>query len=265
VTSDEPFANLLTQGMVLKDGTKMSKSKGNTVDPQALVERYGADTVRLFTMFAAPPEQSLEWSDAGVDGAYRFLKRLWSLVHSHVARGDRPEPVAPEALDEAQKALRRKVHETIAKASDDIGRRYTFNTAIAAVMELTNALAKGAEDTTPNGRATLQEGLEAAVTILAPIVPHIAHSLWQALGHRDPVVDAPWPQVDEQALTRDTVALAVQVNGKLRGQVEVAADADQAACEQAALAEPNVQRFIEDKTVARVIVVPGRLINLVVK
>src|SRR5690606_30293981 len=174
---------------------KMSKSKGNTVDPQALVERYGADTVRLFTMFAAPPEQSLEWSDSGVDGAYRFLKRLWALVHGHLENGGRAATVAASELNDAQRELRRKIHETIQKASDDIGRRYTFNTAIAAVMELINALSKGAEDRTPGGRSVLQEGLEAAVLILAPITPHISHVLWQALGHSEPVVDAPWPVV----------------------------------------------------------------------
>ncbi len=265
VDSDEPFTNLLTQGMVLKDGTKMSKSKGNTVDPQALVERYGADTVRLFTMFAAPPEQSLEWSDSGVDGAYRFLKRLWALVHGHLENGGRAATVAASELNDAQRELRRKIHETIQKASDDIGRRYTFNTAIAAVMELINALSKGAEDRTPGGRSVLQEGLEAAVLILAPITPHISHVLWQALGHSEPVVDAPWPVVDETALVRDTIEMAVQVNGKLRGTVQVPAQADKAACEAAALAEPNVRRFVEGKELARVIVVPGRLINLVVK
>ncbi|RFA30270.1 leucine--tRNA ligase [Alkalilimnicola ehrlichii] len=264
VASDEPFKNLLTQGMVLKDGAKMSKSKGNTVDPQALVERYGADTVRLFTMFAAPPEQSLEWSDSGVEGSYRFLKRLWNLVQGHVEQGVAAQ-VAPADLNDVQRDLRRKVHETIQKASDDIGRRYTFNTAIAAVMELTNALAKGADDTSAGGRSVLQEGLEAAVLILAPIAPHIAHTLWNALGHDEPVVDAAWPDHDPQALTRDSIELAVQVNGKLRGQIQVPADADKAACEAAALSEPNVKRFIEGKSLARVIVVPGRLVNLVVK
>ncbi|WP_404840919.1 class I tRNA ligase family protein [Alkalilimnicola ehrlichii] len=215
-------------------------------------------------MFAAPPEQSLEWSDSGVEGSYRFLKRLWNLVQGHVEQGVAAQ-VAPADLNDVQRDLRRKVHETIQKASDDIGRRYTFNTAIAAVMELTNALAKGADDTSAGGRSVLQEGLEAAVLILAPIAPHIAHTLWNALGHDEPVVDAAWPDHDPQALTRDSIELAVQVNGKLRGQIQVPADADKAACEAAALSEPNVKRFIEGKSLARVIVVPGRLVNLVVK
>ncbi|WP_290649556.1 leucine--tRNA ligase [Aquisalimonas sp.] len=258
----EPFTNLLTQGMVLKDGAKMSKSKGNTVDPQSLVERYGADTVRLFTMFAAPPEQSLEWLDSGVEGSYRFLKRLWQLVRTHTTR-PRPPALEASALTDDQRATRRKIHETIRKATDDMGRRYTFNTGIAAVMELINTLYKAADDETEHGRAVLQEGLEAAVLILAPIVPHICHRLWAELGHAGPVVDAAWPQVDAQALTQDTLALVVQVNGKLRGNIQVPADAGRDVIEAAALEEPNVQRFISDKSVRKVIVVPGKLVNVV--
>ncbi|MFO7857605.1 MAG: leucine--tRNA ligase [Ectothiorhodospiraceae bacterium] len=261
--ASEPFTNLLTQGMVLKDGAKMSKSKGNTVDPQALVERYGADTVRLFTMFAAPPDQALEWSDSGVEGAYRFLKRLWQLVRSHVERGPAPA-LAAGALDDDQRALRRKVHETIRKASDDIGRRHTYNTGIAAVMELVNSLYKQVDDTSDNGRAVLQEGLEAAVLILAPIVPHICHRLWSELGHTEPVVDAGWPAWDEAALERDSLELVVQVNGKVRGHVAVPADADRDTVEAAALADANVQRFIADQTVRKVVVVSGKLVNVVV-
>ncbi len=263
IDKDEPFTNLLTQGMVLKDGAKMSKSKGNTVDPQALVEQYGADTARLFMMFAAPPEQSLEWSDAGVEGAFRFLKRLWKRVHAHVATGSRPAPVDVAALDDAQRVLRRQVHETIAKVSDDIGRRYTFNTAIAAVMELVNALYKF-DDESAAGRAVMQEALETVVVLLSPIVPHVCHVLWQALGHGTAVIDTPWPQVDESALARDRIELVVQVNGKLRGRIAVAPDADRASLEQTALADENVQRFTEGKTVRKVIVVPGKLVNVVV-
>ncbi|WP_091641972.1 leucine--tRNA ligase [Aquisalimonas asiatica] len=261
-TADEPFTNLLTQGMVLKDGAKMSKSKGNTVDPQALVERYGADTVRLFAMFAAPPEQSLEWSDSGVEGGYRFLKRLWHLVRNHTARGAAPA-LDVAGLTDAQRDTRRKVHETIRKASEDIGRRFTFNTGIAGVMELVNTLYKVVDDDSEQGRAVMQEGLEASVLILAPIVPHICHRLWQALGHDDAVVDAAWPQVDADALTQDTLEIVVQVNGKLRGNIQVPADAGRDAIESAALDEPNVQRFISDKTVRKVIVVPGKLVNVV--
>jgi leucyl-tRNA synthetase len=262
VPGDEPFTRLLTQGMVLKDGAKMSKSKGNTVDPQELIERYGADTVRLFMMFAAPPEQSLDWSDSGVDGASRFLKRLWKLVTADAAGG--PAPVLdPAALDAGQRELRCKTHETIAKVSDDIGRRYTFNTAIAAVMELMNVVAKF-EDRSPQGRAVLRETMEAVVLLLSPVVPHICQELWSALGRDGFVIDARWPEVDPAALVRDTVELVVQVNGKLRARVAVPAGAEREVVEAAARADDNVRRFLEDVTVHKVIVVPGKLINFVV-
>ena len=260
--ADEPFARLLTQGMVLKDGAKMSKSKGNTVDPGEMIEHYGADTVRLFMMFAAPPEQSLEWSDAGVEGAYRFIKRLWRLVQAHAATG--PAPIAdPEALDDGQRELRRKLHETVAKVGDDIGRRYTFNTAIAAVMELCNALGRF-DDTSPGGRAVMQEALEAVVCMLAPIVPHVCDALWRALGRDDELLDARWPEHDPGALAVARAEIVVQVNGKVRGRIEVPAEADEASIEAAALAEPNVARFVADKTIRKRIVVPGKLVNLVV-
>ena len=261
LVNDEPFTCLLTQGMVLKDGAKMSKSKGNTVDPQGLVDRYGADTVRLFTMFAAPPEQSLEWSDSGVEGAYRFLKRLWKQVHDHVAAGT-TVALDTGALDDAQKALRRSVHTVIAKVGDDIGRRFTFNTAIAANMELLNELNRFT-DTSGQGRAVMQEALEAVVLMLAPIIPHITHALWQELGHSEAVVDCTWPVCDPDALVRESIALVIQVNGKMRGETRVAADAGQEAIEQAALAEDNVQRHIEGKSVRKIIVVPGKLVNIV--
>jgi leucyl-tRNA synthetase len=263
VDGDEPFTRLLTQGMVLKDGAKMSKSKGNTVDPEALIERYGADTVRLFMMFAAPPDLSLEWSDSAVEGAHRFLRRLWKQVYEHVQGGAAPA-VDKSALDAGQQALRRKLHQTLAKVSDDIGRRYTFNTAIAACMELMNELGRF-EDTSPQGRAVMQEALEITVLMLAPIVPHIAHALWKALGHGGATVDERWPRLDESALESDTVELVVQVNGKLRGQIRVPSSADRPAIEEAAIADENVQRHIEGKTVVKMIVVPGRLVNVVVK
>ncbi|HHJ13180.1 MAG TPA: leucine--tRNA ligase [Gammaproteobacteria bacterium] len=262
VRCDEPFTRLLTQGMVNKDGSKMSKSKGNTVDPQALIDRYGADTVRLFMMFAAPPEQSLEWSDSGVEGASRFLHRLWKAVHRHVSAGPAPG-LDPAGLDEAQKAFRRKLHETIHKVGDDVGRRYTFNTAIAANMELLNEVGRF-EDRSDTGRALMQEALEAVVLMLSPIVPHIAQALWEALGHAGAVVDCAWPRADEAALARERVELIVQVNGKLRGRIQVPVEADQDSVVQAALAEPNVRRFTEGKTLRKQIVVPGRLVNLVV-
>ncbi|MDX1803901.1 MAG: leucine--tRNA ligase [Alcanivorax sp.] len=261
VDSDEPFKQLLCQGMVLKDGAKMSKSKGNTVDPQTMIEEYGADTVRLFMMFAAPPEQSLEWNDAGVEGAHRFIKRLWRQVAEHVEAGT-PPALDVATLNDAGKGLRRKTHETIQKVSDDYGRRATFNTAIAAVMELVNEISKF-EAGDDNARAARQEALEAAVLLLSPIIPHAAHSLWQALGHVGPALNASWPQVDESALVKDTVELVVQVNGKVRAKLAVPASADKAALEALALDEENVQRFIDGKTVRKVIVVPGKLVNIV--
>ncbi len=306
VNCDEPYTNLLTQGMVVaetyyreQDGgkkqwfnpadveverddkgkivaataadgaavviggiEKMSKSKNNGVDPQTLIDRYGADTVRLFTMFAAPPDQSLEWSDAGVEGGYRFLKRLWKLVASHLAEGD-TVALDVKALNNDQKTLRRRTHETIAKVSDDIGRRYTFNTAIAAVMELINAISK-ADDTSDQGRAVVREALDAIVLMLSPIVPHVCHQLWQELGHTDSIVQAAWPVADASAMVQDSIQMVVQVNGKVRGKIEVAAGAANDAVEAAAMADENVQRFMDGKAVRKVIVVPGKLVNIVV-
>ncbi len=258
----EPFTNLLTQGMVLKDGAKMSKAKGNTVDPQDLIAKYGADTVRLFMMFAAPPEQSLEWSDDGVQGSFRFLKRFWNAVADHVAPGPVTGAAAGE-LNEQQQKLRRKTHQTIAKISDDLGRRNSFNTAIAAAMELLNAINKF-DDKSDAGRGVVQEALESVVLMLSPIVPHICHALWQDLGHRTPLIDQSWPDVDESALAVDLIEMVVQVNGKLRARVPVPADADKGAIEQLAIADENVQRFIDGNEIRKVIVVPGRLVNIVV-
>jgi leucyl-tRNA synthetase len=264
VSSSEPFTRLLCQGMVLKDGAKMSKSKGNTVDPEELIRRHGADTVRLFIMFAAPPEQTLEWSDEGVAGANRFIKRLWKTVYGHLEiNGVRPH-LSLDSLDDTQKGLRRKTHETIAKVSDDYARRQTFNTAIAAVMELLNEITKSADRASPVGLAVEREALEAAVLLLAPVVPHVSHALWQALGHEGPVIDAPWPAVDEAALARESFELVLQVNGKLRGRLQAPSDATRETLERMALADENVQRFIEDKTVRKVVVVPGKLVNVVV-
>jgi len=260
VESDEPFKQLLCQGMVLKDGAKMSKSKGNTVDPQSLIDSYGADTMRLFSMFAAPPEQSLEWSDSGVEGANRFLKRLWKLVARQLETPASALDTA--ALDKEQKALRRKTHETIAKVSDDFGRRQTFNTAIAAVMELCNEISKLDTDE-PRNHALADEALRAVVLMLGPIVPHICHQLWQLLGGEGDVMNAPWPVVDESALERDSIDIVVQVNGKVRAKMTIAVDLDKPAVEALALQQPNVQRFLEEVTVRKVIVVPGKLVNIV--
>ena len=262
LAADEPFTCLLTQGMVLKDGSKMSKSKGNTVDPQGLIDQYGADTVRLFTMFAAPPEQSLEWSNSGVEGGSRFLKRLWKLVYQHVKTGAAAELNCAE-LNAAQKALRHAVHSTLAKVSDDIGRRYTFNTAIAANMELMNTLSRF-DDVSGQGRAVMQEALDAVVLMLSPIVPHITHALWYSLGHQQAVVDCEWPAVDEAALVQASIALVVQVNGKVRGHIDVAPDASREVIEAVVMNEDNVQKHIADKPVRKIIVVPGKLVNVVV-
>ncbi|MBT9538982.1 leucine--tRNA ligase [Thiobacillus sp.] len=304
VSSDEPFQNLLTQGMVIADtfyredasgkktwfnpadvelrdgvatcktdgqpvivgGTeKMSKSKNNGVDPQALIDLYGADTARLFTMFAAPPEQSLEWSDAGVEGAHRFLRRLWKAGHEHLQAGAVAAYAGGE-LGDAAKALRRQLHQTIQKVSDDIERRKQFNTAIAAVMELMNALAKleGDDATT---RSVRQEVLEAAAALLAPMVPHIAEALYAELkpgAELRPGATMTWPTVDASALVQDEIELMLQVNGKLRGQIRVSATADKASIEAAALASESVQKYLEGQPPKKVVVVPGRLVNIVV-
>ncbi len=257
-------ATLAADGQPVQIGgtEKMSKSKNNGVDPRTMVEKYGADTVRLFSMFAAPPEQSLEWNEAGVDGMARFLRRLWTQVERHAEAG----PVAAldvAALDSAQKAMRRKTHETIGKVGDDYGRRHSFNTAIAAVMELSNTLAKF-EDDSAAGRAVRQEALEAMVLLLNPITPHASHALWQVLGHRETLLeDLRFPQVDAAALVRDALTLAVQVNGKLRGTIEVAADAGREQIEALAQAEPNTARFLEGLSVRKVIIVPGKIVNIV--
>jgi leucyl-tRNA synthetase len=263
IGSGEPFKRLLTQGMVLKDGSKMSKSKGNTIDPQELIDRYGADTVRLFIMFASPPEQSLDWSDSGVEGAYRFLKRFWTAVQEHVADGAAAAAVDAAQLGEAHRAMRRKLHETIAKVSDDFDRRLTFNTAIAANMELLNSVMKY-RDADPVSGAIRQEVFDSMVLMLAPIIPHVCHRLWRDLGHDDAIIDHRWPEVDEDALLQDTIEMVIQVNGKLRGKMQVGVDTGREGCEAAALANEQVQKFVGDSDIRKVIVVPGKLVNIVV-
>jgi leucyl-tRNA synthetase len=240
----------------------MSKSKNNGVDPQALVDEFGADTARLFTMFAAPPEQTLEWSDEGVQGAYRFIKRLWKAVHDHVSQGA-PVPLDRAALNDGQRAIRRQAHQTLAKITDDIGRRRTFNTAIAAAMELLNALAKYPQSS-PQDRSVMQEALEVAVLGLSPIIPHVTHALWHALGHATALIDEPWTPVDAAALQTSSIAMVVQVNGKLRGHITVAVGADEATVRAAAFADAHVQKFIGASEVRKVIIVPGKLVNIVV-
>jgi leucyl-tRNA synthetase len=262
VDGDEPFKNLLTQGMVLKDGVKMSKSKGNTVDPQALIDQYGADTARLFMMFAAPPEQSLEWSDKAVEGSNRFLKRLWRFTIEHIDKGTCVE-LSLDNLSDDLKNIRRQTYKTLSKVSDDIGRRHTFNTAIAAVMELLNTITK-LDDDSEQGRAVIQETLEKIILMLSPITPHICHKLWQLLGHDKWVVNELWPEIDEIALLQDKIELMVQVNGKLRSKISVSTEADQNVLEALAIADDNVRKFIDGKEIRKIIVVPGRLVNIVV-
>ena len=242
---------------------KMSKSKNNGVDPRTMIERYGADTVRLFSMFAAPPEQSLEWSEAGVEGMARFLRRFWREVTQHAAQPDHPQ-VEPAVLTPPQRVMRRAVHEAIAKVRDDYERRLSFNTAIAALMELLNTLQKF-DDTSDQGRAVRHEALQSMALLLNPVTPHIAHALWQVLGNPEQVLeDVPFPRPDPQALLRDRVTLAVQVNGKLRATIEVPADAPREVIEAAARAEPNVQLFLKGQTLRKLIVVPGKVVNIVV-
>lgn len=263
IKNDEPFTNLLTQGMVLKEGTKMSKSKGNTVDPQELIDTYGADTARLFMMFAAPPEQSLEWADSGVQGAHRFLRRLWQATYDHVALGTVAAYTTGD-LNAELKTLRRQLHLTIEKVADDFGRRHSFNTAISSVMELMNALAKveGVDDTS---RQVRQEVLQNAALLLSPIVPHICQALWAELCPNSHILDAGWPVADLSATVQDSIEYVIQVNGKLRGSINVSKSESKDNLEKLALEQPCVQKYIEENmSVRKVIVVPNKLINVVV-
>ena len=262
VEADEPFKKLMMLGMVLQDGKKMSKSAGDAGDPQKLLDRFGADTVRTAMMFAAPPEQSFEWSEAGLEGAARFLKRLWNMVHEHAASGPVPA-LDVSGLSSQGKALRRKTHETLQKADDDYGRRQQFNTVVSAVMELLNTVGK-TDVTNDADRGAVQEAWVSAVLIISPIAPHIAHELWSVLGMHEPLVGYPWPAVDASALEQDSLVLVVQVNGKVRGQIEVSAGSDKEAILTFAKADANVSRHIEGKTIRKEIVVPNKLVNIVV-
>ena len=257
----EPFKNLLTQGMVLKNGTKMSKSKGNTVDPQSLIDQFGADTARLFIMFAAPPEQSLEWSDSGVEGANRFLKRLWKTVYDHLAKG-KIEPYKEGDLTPQTKNLRFELHQTIEKITDDIQRRHSFNTAISSVMELMNTFAKveGEDDLTLSVK---QEVIQNVILLLNPFVPHICHALWSEVFNTS-IDQESWPIADPKALIKNEYAMVIQVNGKLRGNMLVSADLKQKDIERKALENEDVKRFIDNEnSIKKIIFVPKKLINIV--
>ncbi|WP_428086771.1 leucine--tRNA ligase [Candidatus Thioglobus sp.] len=265
IKNDEPFKNLLTQGMVLKDGAKMSKSKGNTVDPAQMIEKYGADTVRLFILFAAPPTQDLEWSDSGLEGSHRFVNKVYRLVESYISeQKNQPKDILnTAALNKQQQSVRQKTHQTLAKITDDIKRRHSFNTAIASMMALTNALSKF-KQTDGQSMALRLESIDILLRILSPITPHLCHYLWQQLDHQDAIINAPWPQVDEKALEQDEVQIIVQVNGKLRAKLMLDADMDKQQVESRALADENVAKFTTGKTLIKVIVVPNKLVNIVI-
>ncbi len=264
VDVDEPFVNLLTQGMVIKDGAKMSKSKGNVVDPDALIGKYGADTARLFSLFAAPPEKDLDWSDQGVEGSFRFLNRVWKLVHDLLTFVRQAGLVAPISLSPASRDLRRVVHKTIKKVTEDIEERFHFNTAIAAVMELVNAIQAFEPKNDPLNAPVLREALESVVLLLAPFVPHVSSELWEILGHEGGVEKAGWPGFDPAAVVDEELLVVVQVNGKLRGKITVPASAAEATVREAAFVDSRVKPFVEGKEVKKVIVVPGKLVNIVV-
>ncbi|MDQ1239184.1 MAG: leucyl-tRNA synthetase, partial [Thermodesulfobacteriota bacterium] len=262
---DEPFTNLLTQGMVIKDGAKMSKSKGNVVDPEELINAYGADTVRLFCLFAAPPERDLDWTAEGVEGASRFLNRVWTLVYQY-----RDRMVKPNSDQETttSKSIKRLTHKTIKKVTEDIAHRFHFNTAVAAIMEMINELSRvtpGELDQSSKNQEAFMESIQTAVILLSPFVPHVCEELWQALGGSPGIVKMPWPEYNPDFLKQEQISIVVQVNGKKRSEIVVAADAPDEHVKQVALQEPNVQRFIEGKTIKKMIVVPGKLLNVVVQ
>ena len=264
----EPFTNLLTQGMVIKDGAKMSKSKGNVVDPDFLIERYGADTARLFALFAAPPEKDLDWSDQGVEGAYRFLTRLWRFVsHYRDALASAASDLDPKELSPTLRELRRQIHRTIKKVTDDIEGRFHFNTAIAAVMELFNALSLAGKDESiwKDGTPLIKGGVETLVVLLYPFVPHMASELWESLGHRNSLEEIRWPGYSEEALEEERWLIVVQVDGRVRGRITVPADASNEFIEAEALADPKVKGFLHGKEIQRVIQVPRRLVNIVLE
>ena len=265
VEGDEPFDNLLCQGMVLKDGSKMSKSKGNTVDPEDLISKYGADTVRLFVMFAAPPDQSLEWSDQGVQGSFRFLNRIWNLIQEHVDTGI-PEKEEFDNNNKEALSLRIKTHQTLKKVKDDYERRHAFNTAIASVMELSNKIPKQfiTNNSSLSERSAAHEAIMNIVIMLAPITPHLSQHLWWELGKDTPIIDHAWPEADPELLIEETVEIAVQINGKLRATVNLDPNANQETFENKALADVNVQKYLENKDIKKIIFVPGRLINIVI-
>ncbi|MGD0820488.1 MAG: leucine--tRNA ligase [Desulfomonilia bacterium] len=262
VDFDEPFDRLLTQGMVIKDGAKMSKSKGNVVDPEDMIGRYGADATRLFTLFAAPPEKDMDWSDQGIEGTYRFLTRLWRLA---MDIKDMQGPSMISRIPASVEPIMRKTHQTIRKVTEDIDKRFRFNTAIAAMMELINELYKAKEVVkNKDETAVLKHSLEQLLIMLSPFVPHIADELWEAMGLTGQLFEHPWPEYNPVWAQSSEVTIAVQVNGKLRATIEVPKDAEQALVQSTALSDVNVKRFIESVSIRKVIYVPNKIINIIV-
>ena len=266
ITSNEPFTNLLTQGMVLKDGAKMSKSKGNTVDPQEMIEKYGADTARLFILFAAPPTQDLEWSDTGIEGAYRFINKFYRLVAGFIEdkKGQDVSSFEVDSLNNIQKELRQKTHQALKKVGDDFGRRHSFNTAIATMMELNNTLSRFSDESA-QGMMVRQESIEIMLKCLNPVIPHLCHHLWLLLGKKEAMVDVLWPNVDESALIQDEVQIIVQVNGKLRAKLMAPVDSENQTIQELVFADERVSKFTNGKIILKVIVVPNKLVNVVIK
>ena len=265
VEGDEPFTNLLCQGMVLKDGAKMSKSKGNTVDPQGLIEKYGADTVRLFVLFAAPPEQSLEWSDQGVQGAHRFINRIWKLVNKHIDAG-LPKVIDVNHSMKDLKLMRSKIHKTLSKVKDDYLRRHSFNTAIAAVMELSNNIPQEWFDSSasPEMRKVANEAIESILLMLNPITPHLCQYLWWQLHPQESIIDKFWPKIEESLLIDDKLKIAIQVNGKLRSEIEIDMGTEEDSVKSMALNDEKITKHLDGAEVKKIIYVPGKILNIVI-
>jgi leucyl-tRNA synthetase len=262
ISADEPFTNLLTQGMVIKDGAKMSKSKGNVVDPNSLISKYGADTARLFSLFAAPPEKDLDWNDQGVDGSFRFLSRIWKLVHDRLDMIKNAAPLDIAVITAEERILRRAVHKTIRKVSEDIEDRFHFNTAIASVMELLNIL-QPANLPSPQFPAIMKESLQSVILLMAPFVPHITEELWQRMGNTVPLTQTGWPEYDRSAVVDEELLIVVQVNGKLRSKITVSAGTGEDELKALSLADEKIAQFIAGQTVRKVICVQGKLVNIV--
>ena len=265
VPNNEPFTNLLTQGMVLKDGAKMSKSKGNVVSPEDIVATYGADTARLFILFAAPPERDLEWSDQGVEGCYRFLNRVWRLVAPMAGKlkGGQPETEKMVGVD---REMHRLTHVTIKRVTEDVGHRFNFNTAVSAIMEMVNGLNQYREvPETDRDPSVLKEAVETLLVLLAPFAPHVADELWQGMGHRQSIHLQPWPRYKPEAVAEEEVTIVIQINGRIKDRMLVPANITPDKMSELVLSQPNVQQMLESRNVVKVIPVPGKLINIVVK